>query len=50
MSAKEFIHRDVKPCNAYIGTGKKVNIIHLIDFGLSKRYISPKTGLHIPLR
>lgn len=31
-----------------IGQGKRANIVHLIDFGLSKRYISPNTGKHIP--
>lgn len=42
-----YIHRDMKPENIMIGMGKKSNIVHLIDFGLVKRYISPCTGQHI---
>ena len=45
-----YIHRDIKPENCLIGLGEKSNIIHLIDFGLSKRYRSGKTKLHIPFR
>jgi serine/threonine protein kinase len=34
-----FIHRDIKPENFLIGTCKKAEgIIHIIDFGISKRY------------
>lgn len=32
------IHRDIKPSNFLFGTGNKTNIIHLIDFGFTKRY------------
>ena len=45
-----FIHRDMKPDNFLIGHGKKQNIIHVIDFGLAKRYRDPKTGEHIPYK
>ena len=45
-----FIHRDMKPDNFLIGHGKKANIIHVIDFGLAKRYRDPKTGEHIPYK
>jgi casein kinase 1 len=47
MHSKQFIHRDLKPENILIGLGKKSNTLFLIDFGLSKRYFSPKTGEHI---
>lgn len=42
-----FIHRDLKPDNITIGLGKKASTMYLIDFGLSKRYICPQTGLHV---
>lgn len=46
---KNFVHRDMKPENILIGQGKKAGIVHLIDFGLSKRFISPSNGKHIPI-
>ena len=33
-----FIHRNIKPENFIIGLNEDSNIIHLINFGLSKRY------------
>lgn len=48
MHEKEFIHRDIKPQNFLMGTGKKSHIMYAIDFGLAKRYIDPKTGKHNP--
>lgn len=30
------------------GKNQKKGIIYIIDFGLSKRYIDQKTGIHIP--
>ena len=42
-----YLHRDLKPENICIGQGKRSNLIHLIDFGLVKRFICPITGLHL---
>ncbi len=32
------------------GLGKKANQVHIIDFGLAKKYRDPKTHIHIPYR
>ena len=45
-----YLHRDIKPENFLIGIHEKSNVIHLIDFGLSKRYKNQKTHQHIPYR
>jgi len=31
-----------------MGTDKQANVVHLIDFGLSKEFRDPNTYLHIP--
>lgn len=45
-----FIHRDIKPDNFLMGSGANQHILYIIDFGLSKRFIDPRTGEHIPYR
>lgn len=50
LHSKLFIHRDIKPDNFVIGLGKKANLIHIIDLGLSKRYRNPLTKAHIQYR
>jgi serine/threonine protein kinase len=48
IHSRHFIHRDLKPSNIVMGIGKQANVVHLIDFGLSKQFRDPKTRIHIP--
>ena len=50
LHQKSFVHRDLKPENIMIGYGNKVNVIYLIDFGLSSSVFDPYTHIHIPFR
>jgi hypothetical protein len=34
----------------HAGLGKRANQVHIIDFGLAKKYRDPKTHIHIPYR
>lgn len=49
VHSRHFLHRDIKPDNFLMGTGKKQNKVYIIDFGLAKRYIG-KDSKHIPYR
>lgn len=42
-----YIHRDLKPDNFLIGLNEKKNLLHIIDFGLAKRYRCSETFTHI---
>ena len=46
---KNLVHRDIKPENFLIGKNNP-KIIYLIDFGLSRKYRSSRTGKHIKFK
>jgi len=43
MHDKDLIHRDIKPENFLVGTGKRANMIYVVDYGLAKRFYDKKT-------
>ena len=45
LHEKLLLHRDIKPDNFLFGLGNTTNKLHLIDFGISKRY--DYDGIHI---
>jgi len=50
IHAKGLVHQDIKPDNFVIGLGNQAHRVHIIDFGLAKRYRDPRTQAHIPYR
>merc|ERR1719203_798430 len=50
LHASGFVHRDIKPENFLLGRGEKQGLVHIIDFGLSKRYCDAKTHQHVQYR
>ena len=50
IHSRNYIHRDIKPDNFLMGKNNKKHLVYAIDFGLSKRYRDPRTGLHIPYK
>jgi len=50
VHSRNMIHRDVKPDNFLIGHGAKAWQVHVIDFGLSKKYFDVRSKRHIAYR
>lgn len=48
--ARNFVHRDIKPENFLVGLGDRKHLVHLIDFGLAKRFYDARSRRHIPYR
>mgnify|MGYP001473067834 CR=1 FL=1 len=50
IHSKHLLHCDIKPDNIVIGRNStsKENVIHLVDFGLSKKYVISNDGKDIP--
>lgn len=48
IHSKDFIHRDIKPDNLLMGMGENSDTLYMIDYGISRSIIDPKTGEHIP--
>ena len=48
IHSHNFIHRDLKLSNIVMGVNKNVNLVYIINFGLSKQFRDPDTCAHIP--
>lgn len=49
VHSKSYLHRDIKPNNFNLGSFSRNfndSTIFIVDFGLSKEYVEPDTGLH----
>ena len=46
---KHYIHQDIKPDNFVMGINNKKKYLHILDFGLSRKYRSSTTLKHYPL-
>lgn len=49
IHTRRIIHRDIKPDNFTVGTGRNVHRIFIIDFGLAKKFMT-SAGEHIKYR
>lgn len=50
VHSKSVLHRDIKPDNFLMGSGRKGHHVYIIDFGLAKKYRDSRTHQHIPYR
>ena len=49
IHSKNIVHKDIKPGNFLVGR-KEPNLLYIIDFGMSCKYRSSRTGKHIKLK
>jgi len=50
LHCSDYIHRDMKPDNFLMGRGAVQSILHIIDFGLAKKYRDGATKAHMAYR
>jgi serine/threonine protein kinase len=49
IHSRGIVHRDIKPDNMCIGQGSGADTVHIVDFGMAKHFLDPKTRKHIEL-
>ena len=47
IHTRSFVHRDIKPDNFLMGTGKLGNLVHVVDFGFAVEFRDPETRIHM---
>ena len=48
VHSRSFLHGDIKPDNFLMGMGEAATKVHLISFGLARRYRNPRSRSHLP--